>query len=123
MGSHNGKPVLREEDIAALSESSGMEGGKIVEMFDTFIAESPKGRMKPKEFREFMSKALPEKDSNKMEKHVFRIYDANNDGFIDFVEFMIIFHIMSLGTPKEILIKCFRMTISVIFNLIKKPKL
>ena len=108
MGSHNGKPVLREEDIAALSESSGMEGGKIVEMFDTFIAESPKGRMKPKEFREFMSKALPEKDSNKMEKHVFRIYDANNDGFIDFEEFMIVFHIMSAGNHEEVLRKIFR---------------
>ena len=85
-----------------------MEEGKIVEMFDTFIAESPKGRMKPKEFREFMSKALPEKDSNKMEKHVFRIYDANNDGFIDFEEFMIVFHIMSAGNQEEVLRKIFR---------------
>ena len=56
MGSNNGKPVLRKEDIAALSESSGMEEEKVVAIFDTFIAESPKGRMKPKEFREFMSK-------------------------------------------------------------------
>ena len=33
--------------------------------------------------------ALPKKDASKMEKHVFRVYDTNGDGFIDFVEFMV----------------------------------
>merc|ERR1712142_991498 len=44
-----------------------------------------------------------------MEKHVFRIYDTNNDGYIDFVEFMVIFHIMSEGTSEEVLGKIFRL--------------
>eukprot|EP00091_Calanus_sinicus_P025581 TRINITY_DN9824_c0_g1_i2.p1 TRINITY_DN9824_c0_g1~~TRINITY_DN9824_c0_g1_i2.p1 ORF type:complete len:131 (+),score=58.03 TRINITY_DN9824_c0_g1_i2:435-827(+) len=43
-----------------------------------------------------------------MEKHVFRVYDTNNDGYIDFVEFMVIFYIMSDGTPEEVLGKIFR---------------
>ena len=38
-----------------------------------------------------VSKALPKKDASKMEKHVFRVYDTNADGFIDFVEFMVSF--------------------------------
>merc|ERR1712168_1514563 len=42
------------------------------------------------------------------EKHVFRIYDTNNDGYIDFPEFMIVFYIMSDGTPEEVLGKIFR---------------
>ena len=33
--------------------------------------------------------ALPSSDAGKMEKHMFRIYDANDDGYIDFVEFMV----------------------------------
>ena len=33
--------------------------------------------------------ALPKKDAGKMDKHVFRVYDTNGDGFIDFVEFMV----------------------------------
>ena len=43
-----------------------------------------------------------------MEKHVFRIYDSNNDGYIDFQEFMVIFYCMADGTPEEVLEKIFR---------------
>merc|ERR1711875_202546 len=109
MGSKNGKPVLREEDIAALVKSSGLDEAQVKEAFDSWVAEHPNGKMKPKDFREMMSKALPKKDASKMEKHVFRIYDSNNDGYIDFIEFMPIFHIMSDGTPEEVLGKIFRL--------------
>ena len=108
MGSKNGKPVLREEDVAALVKSSGLDEAQVKESFNAFIAEHPNGKMKPKDFREMMSKALPKKDASKMEKHVFRIYDSNNDGYIDFSEFMLIFFIMSDGTPEEVLTKIFR---------------
>eukprot|EP00092_Neocalanus_flemingeri_P038041 GFUD01041410.1.p1 GENE.GFUD01041410.1~~GFUD01041410.1.p1 ORF type:complete len:195 (+),score=70.16 GFUD01041410.1:44-628(+) len=108
MGSKNGKPVLREEDITALSKSSGLEEAQVKEAFDPFVAEHPNGKMKPKDFREMMAKAVPRKDASKMEKHVFRIYDANNDGVIDFTEFMLIFFIMSEGAPEEVLTKIFR---------------
>eukprot|EP00092_Neocalanus_flemingeri_P054260 GFUD01063897.1.p1 GENE.GFUD01063897.1~~GFUD01063897.1.p1 ORF type:complete len:177 (-),score=56.87 GFUD01063897.1:96-626(-) len=89
MGSKNGKPVLREEDITALSKSSGLEGAQVQEAFDAFVAEHPNGRMKPKDFRTMMSQALPKKDAN-------------------FVEFMVIFYIMSDGAPEDVLGKIFR---------------
>merc|ERR1712029_460773 len=78
------------------------------EQFEAFKTEHPNGKMKGKDFKEMMSKALPKKDANKMEKHVFRIYDSNDDGYIDFVEFMVVFYIMSDGTPTEVLQKIFR---------------
>ena len=102
MGSKNGKPILREEDIEALSKSSGMGADDVKKAFDGFVAEHPNGKMKPADFRKMMTAAMPKKDAAKMEKHVFRIYDTNNDGYIDFVEFMVIFHIMSEGTSEEV---------------------
>merc|ERR1712168_1203383 len=99
---------MGEEDIAALVKSSGLDEVQVKEAFDSWVAEHPNGKMKPKDFREMMSKALPKKDASKMEKHVFRIYDSNNDGYIDFSEFMLIFFIMSDGTPEEVLTKIFR---------------
>merc|ERR1711881_475687 len=108
MGNKNGTPVLRDEDVAALSKTSGLEPDQVREAFNAFVEEHPKGKMKPKEFREMVEKPMPKSDASKMEKHVFRIYDSNNDGYIDFVEFMLIFHIMSDGTPEEVLEKIFR---------------
>merc|ERR1711892_764184 len=61
MGSKNGKPVLRDEDIAALSQSSGMPQQEVKDAFNAFVAEHPNGKMKPKDFREIMSSALPKK--------------------------------------------------------------
>merc|ERR1712180_450153 len=108
MGSKNGKPVLTDDQAQALANSSGLDVVQVREHFDAFVAEHPNGKMKKKDFREMMSKALPKKDAGKMEKHVFRIYDTNNDGYIDFVEFMVVFYIMSDGTPQEVLEKIFR---------------
>ena len=108
MGSNNGKPEFRDEDIEALSKSSGMSKEEVKKAFDSFIEEHPNGKMKKGDFSKMMALALPQKDVGKMEKHVFRVYDTNNDGFIDFVEFMVIFHIMSDGSPEEVLEKIFR---------------
>merc|ERR1712215_552514 len=72
------------------------------------IVDYPNGKLKAKDFREKMLKALPKKDASKMEKHVFRMYDNDSDGLIDFTEFMLVFHIMSDGSPEEVLIRIFR---------------
>merc|ERR1712042_203677 len=108
MGSKNGKPVLTDDQAQALANSSGLDVVQVREHFDAFVAEHPNGKMKKKDFREMMSQALPKKDAGKMEKHVFRIYDSNNDGYIDFQEFMVIFYCMADGTPEEVLGKIFR---------------
>jgi len=108
MGSKNGKPVLRDEDVVALSKTSGMDEAEVRSSFDQFVTEHPNGKMKKKDFREMMEKALPAKDAAKMDDHVFRIYDKNNDGVIDFVEFMVVYHIMSEGAPEEVLRQLFR---------------
>ena len=64
--------------------------GKVRECFDNFLAEHPNGKMKKGDLRDMLEKALPSsKDAKNMEKHMFRLYDSNDDGSIDFVEFMV----------------------------------
>ena len=88
--------------------TSGMQEQEIRDNFAAFIEEYPDGKMKPKVFCEMMMKVMPKKDAAKMVKHVFRVYDTNNDGVVDFTEFMVIYHVMSEGTPEEVLTKIFR---------------
>jgi len=108
MGSKNGKPVLREEDIVKLCQTSGKDEAEVRQIFDAFVEEHPNGKMKKKDFRKMMEQALPKKEAGKMDDHVFRIYDKNNDGVIDFVEFLVVYHIMSDGSPEEVLKQIFR---------------
>ena len=37
-----------------------------------------------KDFSVLMRQCYPTADTDKLEKHIFRMYDANNDGKIDF---------------------------------------
>eukprot|EP00092_Neocalanus_flemingeri_P035543 GFUD01038688.1.p1 GENE.GFUD01038688.1~~GFUD01038688.1.p1 ORF type:complete len:196 (+),score=59.89 GFUD01038688.1:41-628(+) len=108
MGCKNGKPVLRPEDKEALSKTSGLSQDEIEVKFEGFLKDHPDGKFRKKDFREMISQALPKKDCSKLEKHVFRIYDTNGDGYIDFVEFMVVFYCLSDGSPDEVLKKLFR---------------
>ena len=55
-----------------------------------------------------MQACFPESDIAKLESHIFRMYDKNGDGHIDFREFMIVLYIMSNGTPEENLKQIFQ---------------
>ena len=59
-------------------------------------------------FRELMRKCYPAANLNKLEKHIFRMYDTNNDNHIDFREFMMVLYILSKGTPEQNLEQIFR---------------
>merc|ERR1711872_248487 len=65
MGSKNGKPVLTEDQAEALAQSNGLTVDQVKEQFEAFKTEHPNGKMKRKDFKEMMSKALPKKDANK----------------------------------------------------------
>ena len=108
MGSKHGKPILRKEDVTALSATTGLEDSQIKKTFEEFVIKHPDGKITPDAFHKMMAQALPERDAVKMEKNVFRLYDTNGDGCIDFTEFMTTFYIMADGTPEEVLTKIFR---------------
>ena len=40
----------------------------------------------------YLFQVLPKADASKLEAHVFKVYDANNDGVIDFKEFLVMWH-------------------------------
>ena len=50
----------------------------------------------------------PEIDVNRLEKHIFRLFDRDGNGTIDFKEFMIVLYVMSNGTPEENLRQIFK---------------
>jgi len=108
MGCINGKSVLTEEDIDFIAKNTAMDRNKVEAQYQNFLTQHPDGRISRKSFHEMMKECYPGTDTEKLEKHIFRMYDTNDDGHIDFREFMIVLYIMSSGSPEENLQQIFR---------------
>ena len=110
MGNQSVKPVqvLTDQDLTDFIESNGLDEVQVREEYNNFMKDHPSGTMERADFNEIVKNAYPAVDTGKMEKCVFRMYDANHDGVIDFIEFMAISNIMSAGTPEEVLGKIFK---------------
>ena len=103
MGNVKSSPVLSDKDVAVVCNTTGMERDLVLKAFSAFIEEHPKGRIEPKDFSKMMTKKMDKKAASKIEKHVFRIFNSKKDGYIDFIEFMLIFYTMANGKPEDVI--------------------
>ena len=55
-----------------------------------------------------MKACYPKSDVDKLTGHIWRMYDTNNDGAIDFRELMLVLYVMSDGTAEQNLKQIFR---------------
>ena len=84
------KPVLTKEDVEFISSIPSISHDQIKEQFDSFVQQHPKGKISKKEFGEMMKTCLPDFDlvnnwtGSAEVSHIFRMYDKNGDGEIDF---------------------------------------
>ena len=109
MGCVNGKNRLQDSDIQFLIKNTDLKEDKIKEHYETFTAKHPEGKLDHKSFIEMMNLCFPEADADNLERHIFRMYDSNLDGIIDFREFMLVVYIMSKGSPEENLKQIFKL--------------
>jgi len=108
MGCTNGKPVLSDEDLDFIANNTAASRDQVDEQYENFLGKHPAGKITKNDFRNMMQACFPDRDLSKIESHIFRMYDKNGDGHIDFREFMIVLYIMSNGTPEENLKQIFR---------------
>jgi len=108
MGCTNGKPVLSDEDLDFIANNTAASRDQVDEHYENFLGKHPAGKITKNDFRNMMQSCFPDRDLSKIESHIFRMYDKNGDGHIDFREFMIVLYIMSNGTPEENLKQIFR---------------
>ncbi|XP_023121880.1 recoverin-like [Amphiprion ocellaris] len=96
MGNSKSGAVSKEilEDLKLNTKFSETE---IVQWYENFKRQCPTGRISKEEFQTIYSKFFPESDANTYAQHVFRSFDTNDDGTLDFKEYIIALHMTSTG--------------------------
>merc|ERR1711962_676596 len=92
---------LTKEDLEFLRTHTRYDEGTITEWYRGFKQDCPDGRLTPAAFVKIYSKCFPSGNAGEFTDHVFRTFDSDKNGFIDFKEFLLAIDVTSSGSPEE----------------------
>ncbi|XP_055067696.1 recoverin 2 [Misgurnus anguillicaudatus] len=74
---------------------------ELSQWYENFQKQCPSGRITPAEFTKIYERFFPDSDTACYAQHVFRSFDTNDDGTLDFKEYIIALHMTSTGKTER----------------------
>lgn len=93
--------ALSKEILEELQLNTKFTEEELCAWYQSFLKECPSGRITRQEFQSIYSKFFPDSDPKAYAEHVFRSFDANSDGTLDFKEYVIALHMTTAGKPNQ----------------------
>lgn len=89
--------ALSKELLEELKSSTRYGEAELCSWYRAFLRECPGGRISREQFEGIYASFFPDADPSQYARHVFRSFDTNADGTLDFKEYMVALHLTSGG--------------------------
>ena len=100
---------LNEDDMKYIKQNTKFDENDIKNWWKTFQTDCVDGKMTPEQLRRICEMVWPEFEMEELANHLMRAFDTDDDGFVDFKEFMVGINTTAYGTEKEKIQNVFRM--------------
>ncbi|CAM2110201.1 recoverin [Caretta caretta] len=89
--------ALSKEILEDLKLNTKYSEDELCKWYESFQKQCPDGRISQAEFEKIYGNFFPKSDPQVYARHVFRSFDTNGDGTLDFREYIIALHLTSSG--------------------------
>ncbi len=92
---------LDDDTIDRLTRNTNYTPEQIYQWHAAFLRDCPNGKLTARQFTHVYKKFYPEHEADKYSSQVFRTFDMDNNGYIDFVEFLLAVNVNSNGDTRD----------------------
>lgn len=89
--------ALSKEVLEELKSNTKYTEAELCAWYQSFLKECPSGRISKQQFEGIYASFFPDADPTAYARHVFRSFDTNADGTLDFKEYIVALHLTSGG--------------------------